>query len=687
MAFKKNKAQENAINTIKGPVMIVSCPGSGKTTTLIRRIHHMIETGVSPENILMVTFSRAAAIEMKEKYEKFFGNNPGILFMTIHSLCFNLLIKEGKYKKENILMESDKYDYLASVLRMYPQAEGDIWEIAKSVSTEITSIKNNYIEIKDFESKECDPEIFRDVFRKYEKWKTDIHKIDFDDMLTKCKEMLEASPAILEKWKNQFLYIQCDEYQDTNMIQRDILYMLSGKERNLCVVGDDDQSIYRFRGARPEIMLHFMDDYPDAKKIMMGTNYRSAGEIVETAGRLIVKNKTRYGKTFESQRGLDGVKGYTEYIRAENKATEMEILPKLIKEIHEGGVEYKDMAVLFRINQQAVLPVSVLSAHNIPFYAADTIKCIYDGWIFKDIRNYVELSCGLYKDNEEMHTKLSAVINKPNRFFNADDFAKVDYNLSGFRQAIYPMHKETYWKYAQATEQIETWMRLFGPEKLTENDNPSEIFKRLMGMNTIGYNKHIADMAKFRRTDPQEYMEEYEELKSDAEKYPTIKEWFAHADWMKKFIRDETKKKNPDGVFLATMHKSKGLEWKVVFVIDCNDGVIPHKNNIDTEQGIEEERRLFYVAMTRAKDSLFVINSSKNESIFIKEAKLMTQAERKMKEEIPKYLPGKTVTHKTFGKGKLVSYGPDTITVRFDGKGMKKFPFPKSFKDGFLKYE
>ena len=226
---------------------------------------------------------------------------------------------------------------------------------------------------------------------------------------------------------------------------------------------------------------------------------------------------------------------------------------------------------------------------------------------------------------------------------------------------------------------------MFGPDSISDNDRPSVIFERIRGPRSIHYDKHIRDMAKFRHIDPDDYFEELAELEEEARRFDTIREWFEHAEWMSRFIKEESRKKNPDGVVLATMHKSKGLEWDIVFIIDCNDGVTPHKNS-STGQSLEEERRLFYVAMTRAKNELYCINSNKNESAFIKEAKLQTAAEKKEGAEIPKYLPGKKIEHKTFGMGQLVSYSPNSVTVRFPKKGIQMFPFPKSFKDGVLKY-
>lgn len=646
----------------------------------------MIEEGVTPSSILMVTFSKAAAVEMLGKYEKFFGANPGITFQTIHSLCFNILIREGRCKAEDVLSEEDKSDFIQTALRDYPQAEGDLFEIVKSVVNEIAAVKNNYLDIHTYDPPSIDSEMFRDLYHRYEDWKDRCGKLDFDDMLTRCCGMFRDEPSVLKKWSGHFRYIQCDEYQDTNMIQRDILYMLAKPENNLCVVGDDDQSIYRFRGARPEIMLHFTDDFPNAARIMMGTNYRSAGEIVEKSGKLIVRNKVRYKKEFVSQRGIDGAKGYTEYIRVDGKGKEMETVLELIGQRHAEGVEYKDMAVLVRTNRQSVLPVSALSAAGIPFYSIDAVKCIYDGWIFRDIRTYAELSMGIYDNEADMRRKIGSVLNKPNRFLQPALFAECDYSVSGFRQAVYPLVSGPYWKYKGALEEIETWMRLFGPDKITPNMPPSVLFERLKGANAVRYDKYLTETASFRKTDPAVYVEEMDELKEDASRFHTIREWFAHADWMSRFIKEESRKKNPNGVVIATMHRSKGLEWNTVFIIDCNDGIVPHKTSLAEDGGTEEERRLFYVAMTRAKDNLYVLNSSPGESIFVREAGLMTKEQRRLSEEIPKYLPGRAVYHKAFGEGKLVSYGPSSIIVDFPKKGRKTFRFPGAFHEGFLSY-
>ena len=218
--LRPNEAQEKAVETLKGPVILISCPGSGKTTTLVRRIHYMLESGVDPDRILMVTFTNAAAAEMKIKYQKLFGvSAPSVPMMTIHSLCFNILRMEGAYTFDSLYSEQDKRDYFMRGLRNLSWVN-DAWELSQSIMTEISIIKNNYIDPDAYIPTSCDKKVFRNILRSYEKHKETLGKIDFDDMLLKCLELLESDVRIRDRWQDRFDYIQCDEYQDTNKIQR-----------------------------------------------------------------------------------------------------------------------------------------------------------------------------------------------------------------------------------------------------------------------------------------------------------------------------------------------------------------------------------------------------------------------------------------------------------------------------------
>ena len=310
MDMKKNEGQEAVINTTEGQLIVIACPGSGKTTTLVRRIHHMVDDCKIPsESILMVTFSNAAAKEMRERYQKSYGKDD-VTFSTIHSLCFAILRKFAGYSNEDIL--TDARDYFYKKLRGNKQVN-DKEEFINSILTEISVIKNNQIPLDDYNPICCnDKTLFEDLFTGYEEYKNDLNVVDFDDMLIQAYQTMKDNKNCLQWLRNKYRYIQVDEYQDTNYLQRDIIYLLAGENGNLTVVGDDDQSIYGFRGARPQVMLNFKKDYPDAVMIRLSTNYRSSKEIIHSADNLIKLNKSRFDKEFLA---FKSETGQIEYIR------------------------------------------------------------------------------------------------------------------------------------------------------------------------------------------------------------------------------------------------------------------------------------------------------------------------------------------------------------------------------------
>ncbi len=674
--FIRNEAQEEAIHTIDGPLLIVSCPGSGKTTTLIRRIHGMIESGIAPNRILMVTFTNAAALDMQKKYQSMYQRNPGITFQTIHSLCFNLLRSERRYESNDLMTAQESRHFFLEKLKHYHWVN-DPWEMSQSLMTEISAIRNNYVNLSAYTPVSCSNPAFSNLYTAYAEYKAERHKIDFDDMLFECKSMLEYNEEILRKWQNIFRYIQCDEYQDTNLVQRDILYMLAGKDGNLCVVGDDDQSIYRFRGADPSIMLHFKEDFPTAKVVMMGTNYRSALTIVQTAERLIDHNDQRFEKKFISERGSHNIYGNVIYLRCKSRKDEMDVLVKTIKELKDAGQSYRDMAVLFRTNKQAQLPVMELSAAEIPYYSTENVQSIYDGWIFGDIKAYANLSMGSGSGDEVLR-----VLNHPMRYLREGAFQGVEFSYRGFRRAIEYLKNGEYWKYKAADEKIRDWMDALGPGALKPSDPPKKLFDGLIGYRSVHYDEYLADYAKFRNTDPKEFNDEIDELKSEASRFGTIEEWFAYAEDYKRKLSEEKRKNDRSGVTLTTMHKSKGLEWKSVFVIDVNKDTVPFEQGEDSVTDFEEERRLFYVSMTRAKDNLYLINSSKEESLFMKE---LQPEDEKWDPKGSDALIGKTVHHKSFGNGRILSIEKQVLTVDFGGTP-RRFLYPDSFERGFLSF-
>lgn len=261
----KNEAQEQAIHNIYGQTIIIACPGSGKTTTLLRRIDYMISQGIDPASILMITFTKAAATEMKNRFEQQYIKNSGVTFSTIHSLCLSVVKKFGGFSLNNIL--SDPAGILMDIV-VKDYSINDKRKFITDIINDISMVKNNQIDIKKYEPKCCDDrDKFIKIYNAYETVKQEEGKLDFDDILIWAYKILSEEPDTLDWLRDRYAFIHVDEYQDTNYIQRDIIYLIAGPEGNLTVVGDDDQSIYAFRGAKPEIMLNFKKDYPEAKEI------------------------------------------------------------------------------------------------------------------------------------------------------------------------------------------------------------------------------------------------------------------------------------------------------------------------------------------------------------------------------------------------------------------------------------
>ena len=584
--MKKNEAQEKAIHTINGQLIIVACPGSGKTTTLIRRIHHMItECKISSEHILMITFSNAAAREMRERYHKTYGVD-GVTFSTIHSMCFAILRKFGGYKNENIL--TDQRSFFYEKLR-YNKKINDKEEFINSLLTELSVIKNNQIPLEGYQPKCCnDKKFFTDLLNAYEKYKSDLSLVDFDDMLIKAYQIMQEDPDCLAWLRNQYQYIQVDEYQDVNYIQRDIVYLLAGENGNLAVVGDDDQSIYGFRGAQPQIMLDFKKTYPNAVEVHMGTNYRSCKEIIKSSGKLISKNKNRFEKKFVGEKkGM----GKITMLMTKDRMEEITKISQMIKkEVLKGNT---DIAVLYRTNHQAEAVANAFLNAGIEFHCNDKINNRYEHWMFEDIQAFYNLA-----NNKSKYPQrdIARVLNHPNRFLFDTAYFKAGLDKQKMRRAAFKNTSDS-WKCQKALDGIEDFFfildRLAG---LT----PYEFLLRL---ERVGYLTYLQEYADFRNVEKSELMDIWDQYKADAKENNDWNKWGHYIVRYKKAIEKSSHCK--EGVTLSTMHSAKGLEWGTVYVIDCVENICPYnKKGVDTD--LEEERRLFYVAMTRAKENLYL---------------------------------------------------------------------------------
>lgn len=575
--------QQQIVKHIYGPILVISCPGSGKTTVIVNRTNQMIQNGIEPGKILVITFTKESATEMENRFMRDFGIK-GVNFGTIHSFCFKVLVSYYGYKKEDILTNVEQYVFFAQVLReMNGKAEEDK---VTSVMSHVSFCRNK--EVSPLAYEPDDPALtkqeFVEAFKKYEEWKAEVKKIDFDDMLILTRKLLQEQPHVLEYWQNRFPYIMVDEYQDTSTIQSDICNLLAAKSKNICVVGDDDQSIYRFRGAKVETILEFRKTYPDATLYQLGTNYRSTTEIVKRAGLLIKNNTKRYKKDFVAHRTEPGEFTVKEYDMSVKQTVSV---VKQIEELHEKGIPYNEMAVLYRTNLQNQLFLPHMMAKKLPFYTTETPQDIHDEIMFGDIKAYYALSQGIGTNKD-----LLRIINRPMRYIKKDFFANVTPTKTAMEYACRKAGE-------RAGDIAMEVSKLFHDLERMKNLKPSE-FCAYMDI-YLSYTKAISDYAEYIGKDKEHILTIWSMLKKEAENFSTMGEWLAYGTEYKKKLQEERKKNYKKGICFSTFHSAKGLEWKVVFIIDATDDFCPFKK-AESNDDFEEERRLFYVGVTRAKD-------------------------------------------------------------------------------------
>ena len=410
--------------------------------------------------------------------------------------------------------------------------------------------------------------------------------IDFDDMMVLCLELFTERKDILSAWQRRYRYILIDEFQDINRLQYEIVRMLAKPEDNLFIVGDDDQSIYRFRGAKPEIMLGVERDYPGAGRILLDVNYRSTEEIVAPALRLIGENQKRFLKAIHTtgRHGKNVITKLWQDPEEENLAIAREIQLYL-----QSGVRPGDIAVLYRTNAGPRFLMEKLMEYNLPFRTRDTVPNLYEHWISRNILTYIRIAMG-----SRAREDILQVINRPKRYISRD--AMPDETVSFEKMKAFYAEKD--W----IAERIES---LEGDLRAIARMSPLAAVNYIrQGM---GYDEYLIEYAAFRRMRPEELLETADELKESAAGFKTFDEWFAHIEaYKEELLRQAAQRRTEtDAITLATMHSAKGLEFPIVYILDANEGITPHSRAM-LDEDMEEERRLFYVAMTRAKTRLHV---------------------------------------------------------------------------------
>ena len=587
-----NKEQKEAIMHRDGPAMVLAGPGAGKTYVITNRVKALIdEYGVKPEQILVVTFSKAAAVEMKERFEMLTGGRRlPVRFGTFHSVFFQILRLAYHYEVKDIATPALKYRFLEETLNETGYEVDDKKEFLSDIEKEISRVKGEGIEIDCYFSSACSAEIFQKMYRGYQE-KLQRHRcLDFDDMVVYTYQLLKEREDIRRRWQAQFRYLLIDEFQDINRLQYETVCMLAEPENNLFIVGDDDQSIYGFRGAKPGIMLSFPKRFPDTKQIVLGVNYRCSDEIMKAAERLIGKNNERYEKHIVANKGKEQP---VHMKKCENLPDEAEKIVAQIQMYQKEGIAYQEMAVLFRTNMQMRLLAGKLMEHGVPFTMRENLPNLFDTWMAKDIMCYLQLALG-----NRSREKFLKIANRPVRYLRRTAFTESEVSFDKLR-AYYAVKNQEWME-----ERI--WNFEYDLKNLASLSPYAAIHFIRKG---IGYDEFLKTYADERNVNADDWFDVLDEMQEMARDKKSIPEFLSfvenYGDTLEEMRQEQKKQqvKEEPGVSLMTMHASKGLEFPVVFVPTLNEDIVPYRKAVQ-EGNLEEERRMLYVAMTRAKTYL-----------------------------------------------------------------------------------
>lgn len=594
--MKLNRGQDEAIKHGNGPCMVLAPPGSGKTLIVTERTRYLIEeSGVRPDQILVITFTRYAAREMKERFERLTaGKNYPVTFGTFHSIFYGILKCAYGIGANNLMSEKESSVLLQEVLdqtdiESTPEVE-DEEELVRELLREVGMVKNGLCHLKDFHSKYLTQDEFAEVFRSYEHQKKELKKFDFDDMLVQCYALFRKKPEILQGWQKRFQYILIDEFQDINRVQYEVIRMLAAPRYNLFVVGDDDQSIYGFRGAKPELMLYMKQEFPSLRTISLTVNYRSTEFITGAAARVILHNDTRFYKRVQSFRGR-GQNVHVQEVLDEQE--EAQYVTEEIQKKLDQGIKPGEIAVLFRAAVQARMISEILSEHRIPFEMRDYVTNFYRHFIVKDIMAYLQLAAG-----KRDRSLFLTICNRPLRYLARNSMENRQVNFEDLRKFYFDKD----WM-LDIIDQFDVDVRMM------KNMAPYAAIQYIR--KKIGYDDFLKEYAEKHQISWKQLMDVMAELEERSKNFKSYDEWEIHiAKYTQELEEQQAKARKIKGerenkVQLMTIHSAKGLEFEDVFVIHANEGEIPHQK-AEKKDEIEEERRLFYVALTRAKNNLCI---------------------------------------------------------------------------------
>lgn len=703
-----NEVQQKAIRYSEGPLLLLASPGSGKTTTLNMKIGYLLLVKKVPAHkILAITFSKASAIDMASRFDQFFSTiiDERVHFSTIHSIAFQIVreyflahhqnfeIIEG-----NINREFDKKTILHTIFvqqRHTIPSEDEMDELLSYSSY----VKNKMIPDDELvQQKTMMPGIV-EMYKQYEAFKVQnpsLVLLDFDDMLTYCYKALCKDASLREKYQQRFEYILTDESQDNSVIQHEIIYQLAAPQFKLCMVADDDQSIFMWRGADVQKLLDFKKVYPNAKTITMAQNYRSTPEIVNTANAFIKRNHNRYPKKMFTENAsgnpieIHHVKRYDLQLNY------------VIGEIQKAE-NPSEVAILYRNNHSAILLVNKLLEERIPFYMKDVELKFFRHWIVEDILNIMRLS---YIDSrvdilEKVYTKIGAYIKK-SQIKQLQNHPSKESVFDRLQKIIHAPYQEQVLKRVKKTiRSLQTLDPFQAIQTIRQN---------------LGYDKSIKNLAEHLRMKEDSLFDILNTLEQIAKELPSL-EAFAHRlKKIEELMRTSKKYNGQNVVTLSTLHSAKGLEYDCVYMIDLIEGILPNNEDIkEYEVGnieeMEEAARLFYVGMTRARNHLELLTYNYRGGIHVKESRFVQnvrkiiapeenyQGTNQKKIAQPKSKPmlenaitdrselsiGLQIEHHLYGEGKIVSLQSDSIEIDFDSVGTKKFMLEFCLKHGYLR--
>lgn len=681
-----NEQQKEAVLYNDGPLLIIAGAGAGKTKTLTTKIAYLIEEGLAhPYNVLAITFTNKAAKEMKDRLYALIGDlAKKVQVSTFHSFGLKLLRENYEklgYESNFVIMDSD--DSLTVVKKIVKDLGYDpkIYN-PRAIRNKISSCKNEMMTPEIYERYAVSDyeKVMHQVYEKYEDKLKKNNSVDFDDLLLLPIKLFKENPSTLQKYQDLYQYILIDEYQDTNEAQYILSKLISAKNRKITCVGDDSQSIYSFRGANYKNILNFEKDYKDAKTILLEENYRSTSTILDAANQVIRNNKQRKDKNLWTSRGK-GEK--IKYYRAYNEKDEAQYVIRKIKELRNKDVEYKDIAVLYRTNAQSRVLEEEMLKENMPYRVIGSFY-FYSRKEIKDLIAYLRLI-----HNSKDNVSLLRVINTPKRGIGLKTIenltAKADEEGTSIYEAI-TSGKELEFK--KTIEQLKS---------LSEELTLTELIDKVLDASGLRQ-----ELESEKTLEAEVRLENLEEFKSITKSFEEREGLISLEDFLLEIslISDvEEYKDDPNRISLMTVHSVKGLEFDHVFVVGMEEGIFPHMNSLMETSEVEEERRLCYVAITRAKDDLHLVNARRR-TLFGKEqvnpvSRFIGEIskdliETNVQEELPKqeqkievedmfreeevdYQVGDYVYHETFGTGRVVEVTNTLVSVAFKHPhGIKK---------------